>query len=94
MKGIAAVWLEILFGIFIVGFIYIIFSDVIYGWVTPQIYPHLAAIDESSGVNVTMLHNTINLVNLSWYLFPLIMIFGLIFYGFIRAQKREYETGF
>ena len=95
MKGIATVWLEVLAGIFVVGLVYIIMSYVLYGQITPVIYPKLAAINETvSGVNVTAMQTTINIINVVWIVWPLIFIFGLIFWGIVRSQKREYETAY
>jgi len=91
---VATVWLEILAGIFIVGLVYIVFSYVLYGQITTVIYPKISEINEtSSGVNKTAIQNTINIINVVWMLWPLIFIFGLILYGIVRSQKREYETG-
>lgn len=94
MKGIAVVWLNILAGIFIVALVYIIFSRIIFGNITPTFYPQLQEINETtSGVNKTAMFQTWNLIVVIWYLWPLIFIFGLIFYGIVRSQKREYELG-
>lgn len=94
MRGIAVIWLNILGGIFIVALVYIIFSNVIFGSITPQFFPQLQAIDPTtSGVNTTALFQTWNLVAMVWYLWPLIFVFSLIFYGIVRSQKREYELG-
>ena len=94
MKGVAIVWVEILAGIFVIGLLYAIFSDVIYGWITPAIFPHLSAIDPvTSGVNTTAMFATWNIINMVWYVFPIILIFALLLYGVIRSQEKEYETG-
>lgn len=95
MKGVAIIWLEILAGIFVIGLAYVIMSYILYGQITTFIYPKIEAINESeSSVNKTALISTINIINLVWQLWPLILIFGLLFYGIVRAQKREYETAY
>ena len=93
-QGIAIIWLGVLVTIFIIGLLYVVFSYVIYGNLTPAIYPALNALDNSSGINVTALHHTIDLINLVWLTFPLMMMFAVILYGFMASQRRGYETSY
>jgi len=93
LKGVASVWLSALIGIFIVGLLYVIFSYVLFGQITPVIYPQIQAINATaSGLNSTQLDNTLNIISTVWMLFPLIFIFGLIFWAFVASQKTEYRA--
>jgi len=93
VKGVAVVWLQCLIGIFIVGIVYTVFTYVLYGNITPALYPSIEAINgTSSMVNTTQMNNTINIINMVWYVWPLMFIFGLIFWAFVASQKREYQT--
>jgi len=95
MKGIAVVWLQAMIGIFIVSLVYIMFSYVLYGQITPAIYPGIEAINSTSSmVNLTQMNATINLINVVWMMWPLLFIFGLILWAFAASQKREYQTQF
>lgn len=94
-RGVAIIWLGVLVGIFVVGLMYTIFSQVLYGYITPTFYPQLDAIDNTtSGVNTTAMHTTINLLNLVWTIFPLIFVFALILYGFMASQRKGYEVSY
>jgi hypothetical protein len=79
-----------LFGIVIVGVLYIIFSNILYGQITPLIYPSIAAINSTtSGVNTTQLATTLNLINTVWMAFPLVFILGLILWAFMASQRPQ-----
>jgi len=87
MKGTAIIWLNILAGIFFVALVYIIWSQVIYVYIKPIVVP---AIENMNGTyNTTSALNTIALIDIVWQYWPLILIFGLILYGFVAAQRRE-----
>jgi hypothetical protein len=87
-KGQAFVWLEILAAIFVVGLFYVVWSWVLYGQVKALIMPQINTLN-SSTLNTTGMQSTINIIDIVWQYWPLIIIFGLILYGIVAAQKRE-----
>ena len=87
-KGVMIVWLEILVAIFVIGLFYVLFSYVIYGQLKPLIIPQLNALN-STTLNTTGMQQTINMIDMVWTWWPLILICGLIVYGFVASQKRE-----
>ena len=44
---------------------------------------------QNASSNVTLALNAIETVRTVWYYWPLILIFGLLAYGFVAAQRRE-----
>jgi len=86
MKGIALVWIYILIGIFIIGFMYLAFSYVYYDHIKPILNDELVYNNTS---DTTPAVETLDLIDTVWRYFPIILIFGLLLYGFVAAQKRE-----
>jgi hypothetical protein len=93
MKGIMYVWINILLALFIFGLAYTIFSWILFGQIATRFYSQIAAIDSTaSGINQTVLSNTITVTNLVWYCVPLIFLFLLFIYGILASQKQNYDT--
>lgn len=86
MKGSAMVWAMVLIGIFVVSLMWILFSDVIYVHVQPDVY---TAITTQNTTDTTEAVNTMNIIEMVWYTWPLILIFGLLFVGIVHSQRRE-----
>lgn len=87
MKGTVIVWLQVLFGIFIIGAVYIIFSYVLYSDVAG-----IANIVNTSTINSTQAQSTISIVSTVWRWWPLPLIVGLIIYGIVASQRREPDS--
>lgn len=87
MKGTVIVWLQVLFGIFIIGGVYIIFSYVLYSDVAG-----IANIVNTSTINSTQAQSTISIVSTVWRWWPLPLIVGLIIYGIVASQRREPDS--
>lgn len=84
----ALVWLQIVGGIILVSLLYLIGTQIIYVYVQPAIKPSILAVN-STAFNTTSAINTMNLIDNVWAYIPLILIFGLLAYGFVAAQRRE-----
>lgn len=87
MKGTVIVWLQVLFGIFIIGAVYIIFSYVLYSDVAG-----IANIVNTSTINSTQAQSTISIVSTVWRWWPLPLIVGLVIYGIVASQRREPDS--
>jgi hypothetical protein len=85
----AFTWLEILSAIFVISLFYILWSYVLYGNVKAMIMPKINALDCSGTLNCTQMLNTINVIDMVWQYWPLILIFGLIVYGFVSSMRRD-----
>lgn len=85
-KGSAVAWFNILIGIFVIGLAYLIFSQVIYEYIRPTVVSGLESLNTTAKDRAL---DTINLLDIVWSYWPLILIFGLLLYGIIQAQRRE-----
>jgi len=95
MKGIAALWLQILFSIGIFGILYIIMSQVIFGNITPALYPQFQLInDTESMVNKTAMFASINFLTLIWEVLPFIFILGMLLYAMLASQRKGYQVSY
>jgi len=88
-KGVVMVWLMILAGIFLIGMFYLIFTNVLYVHVSPVLRPEINALNETTAFNKTQALATYDLIHTIWRWWPLVLIFGLIFYGVVASQRRE-----
>ena len=85
-KGVVYTWIIILISIFIISIVWIIFSQVL----VPEFFPTMG--EQLAAYPQTM--DTYTSIKNVWDYWPLILIGGLIFYGFARSQKKEYDTGY
>ena len=81
MKGSMYAWIIITVLVFVVGFIWIILSQVYNGTLFPEFEDELMA-NEDTAQTFTYIKNT-------WAYWPVILIFGLILYGMISALRKE-----
>jgi len=79
MRGAFYTWMVILVSMFIIAIVYAIMSPILNDYFFPM----------CSEVNNTNITSVCDTIQTSWNYFPLIVIFGLMLYGFVRAQKRE-----
>jgi hypothetical protein len=86
MKGVIYVWLSILITIFVLMFCYLVFTDVLYNNVRPIVNTGVGNITTNYTPGA---HDTLILLDVVWAYWPLILIFGLLIFGFIAAQRRE-----
>ena len=86
MKGSAVVWAMILIGIFSVTLLYIIFSQVIYVNIQPNVH---AALTSTNTTDTTQAVQSMAILEMVWKWWPLILVFGLIFAGIVSSQRRE-----
>lgn len=85
-KGSAMVWAMVLIGLFVISLMWILFSQVIYGYVQPDVY---TALTVGNTTDTTGAVATMNIIEMVWYTWPLILIFGLLFVGIVHSQRRE-----
>lgn len=89
-KGNASVWFVVLTGCFVVALFWIIWSNVLYVHVAPPMLEDLNAIpDNATWINKTDVLNTWNIIDMVFQYFPLMLIFGLILWGFVSVQRRQ-----
>ena len=92
-KGVAIVWLNILFGIVIIGALYLIGTQILFVHIEPMIKPEIESLpDNSTGINKTEALETWETIYFVWRYFPLILLFGLILWGIVSSQKKEPDT--
>ena len=92
MKGVALVWFHILVGIFVIGIVYLVMTQVFYGYIQPIVKPAFLANNASynaSGVNIQRAVDTMDMIDTVWAYWPFFLIFGLLLYGIVASQKRE-----
>jgi len=80
-KGVMFAWFKILVGLFVVTMAYLFFSNIIYNHIRPFV---INDIPENSSA-----YQTIEIIDLMWQYWPLIVIIGFIIYGIVAAQRRE-----
>lgn len=85
-KGVMLVWITILVSIFVIMFLYLVFTDVYYNLVKPMSIDGINNITSNTSTGAI---DTLNFIDVVWTYWPIIFIFGLLLYGFIAAQRRE-----
>lgn len=83
-KGAAYIWLTVLVALGIIAVAYIAMNQVIYS--DYGLYNIV-----NSSINSTYPQKTLDTLNVVWNYWPLIAVFGVIIWGFVRSQRREYE---
>lgn len=81
MKGVLYAWIMITIVVFVVGFIWIIFSQIYVEHLFPQFEEDLMANNDTA--------TTYTWIRANWSYWPLILIFGMIVYGIVSALRRE-----
>jgi len=79
-KGSMFAWVIITVLVFIVGFVWIMFSEILYEGVFPA-FDNLSTNNETS--------DTYEQIKDVWAYWPLLLIFGLVVYGIAQALRRE-----
>lgn len=85
MKGGAYAWIMIITVVFIVGFLWILMSQIYYG----SVFPEFEEWGNSTTVNVDEVNATYGYIRSTWEAFPMILIFGLIVYGIASSLRKE-----
>jgi len=83
-KGVAMVWLYILFSYFIIGVVYIIFSYVLYSEDVG-----IGNIINTSTIDNEDAQSTLQTISTVWRWWPLPLIVGLFIFGIVQSQRRE-----
>lgn len=86
MKGIGAEILISLAVLFVVSIIWTILSEAYVVQIFPQADLLLA--------NYTNTSATLQIIKFSWNVWPIIIIVGIVIWLFVRAQKREFDSGY
>lgn len=86
-KGVAIVWMQVLLGIFVIGFAYLIFSWILYG--NSGIETIVINGLQNSTANTTRALQAIGFIDIIWQVWPFILIFGLILWGVVASQRRD-----
>lgn len=81
MKGVAYAWIMITVLVFVVGFMWVIFSEIYSEHLFPTFETHLMSNNDTK--------ETFTYIKNVWSYWPIILIFGLIVYGIISALRRE-----
>jgi len=87
-KGVAYVWITILVVLFMVAIAYVVFSQVYVGNVWPQAEEYFESLnltDEQS----QKVQDTMTTIKNVWIYWPLMLIFGLLLWGIVSAQRKE-----
>jgi hypothetical protein len=89
MKGSAYVYLVVMVMIFVVMLVYNIFSYPLSA-LEPNIKDYInQTVNETNSTAGSSALYTINIIDLVWKYWPLLLIFFLMIWAFVAAQKRE-----
>ena len=80
-------WVIVVIGLFVITIFYFVGSVIIVENVIPQI--NNTSLGVASTKQQAVYENIIN----AWNIILWIFVFGLLFFGFISAQRREPDTG-
>ena len=80
-EGNFFVWFTVLAAMLIVSVVYITFDDIFNN--------ELLALATELGVSPTITGT----LKMAWTAFPIIFLFGLMLYAWVRGQKQEFDTG-
>ena len=83
MKGVLYAWIMITATVFLVGFLWIIFSQ-INEPIFDEFGPSLQANEDTA--------NTYDSIVNTWANWPMLLIFGLIVFGLVAALRKEPNT--
>ena len=93
-KGAFAIWLTALASIFVIMLIYLLFNQVFfspYGLV--NVVNNSLNETAAPNVNLTDALNTMSIIQIVWNRWPLVAIFGILFWAFAKSvggKEREY----
>lgn len=85
MKGIGA---EIF-----IALIILFFTAVMWTILSQAYVVHIFPTADTQLSNFTNASNTLQIIKLAWDVWPIIIIVGVIIWLFVRAQKREFDSG-
>lgn len=85
-KGSAVAWAMILAGIFVITLFYLLFSQVIYGYIQPNVHKALTI---TNTTDTTQAVQAMAILEMVWKWWPIILVLGLIMVGFVLSQKKE-----
>lgn len=90
-KGAFAIWLTALASIFVVMLIYLIFNQVFYSPYGLVDIVNASFNETAASVNLTDPLQTMDVIGLVWNKWPLVAIFGIMFWAFAASVggKRE-----
>lgn len=87
MKGVIYIWMTVLIGLFVLGFVYMYFTDTYYNTIKPMVVLGV----QNTTYNTTNPMAVLHAIDVAWYWAPLILLFGMFLWAIVSSQKQEYN---